>query len=86
MKYRWCYIDKNKKSHYGDWITNYAVAEIFYFCQCSTNDISWVSSRLWQGRDLNPRPRGYEPHELPDCSTLLDTIIASISFNSDIAN
>ena len=23
-----------------------------------------------QGRDLNPRPPGYEPDELPDCSTL----------------
>ena len=24
----------------------------------------------WQGWDLNPRPPGYEPDELPDCSTL----------------
>ena len=23
----------------------------------------------WRGRDLNPRPSGYEPDELPDCST-----------------
>ena len=23
-----------------------------------------------QGWDLNPRPPGYEPDELPDCSTL----------------
>jgi hypothetical protein len=23
----------------------------------------------WRGRDLNPRPLGYEPSELPDCST-----------------
>ncbi len=23
----------------------------------------------WRGRDLNPRPPGYEPGELPDCST-----------------
>ena len=30
MKYRWCYIDENKKSHYGDWITDYAVAEDKY--------------------------------------------------------
>ena len=22
-----------------------------------------------RGRDLNPRPPGYEPGELPDCST-----------------
>ena len=26
--------------------------------------------RRWlRGRDLNPRPLGYEPNELPDCST-----------------
>ena len=26
---------------------------------------------MWvQGRDLNPRPPGYEPDELPNCSTL----------------
>src|SRR5205809_7822744 len=25
---------------------------------------SWL-----RGRDLNPRPLGYEPNELPDCST-----------------
>ncbi len=28
------------------------------------------NSRDWlRGRDLNPRPLGYEPNELPDCST-----------------
>ena len=26
--------------------------------------LSWL-----RGRDLNPRPLGYEPNELPDCST-----------------
>src|SRR6185369_1972482 len=27
-------------------------------------------SQIWlRGRDLNPRPLGYEPNELPDCST-----------------
>src|SRR4029078_2894184 len=25
--------------------------------------------RWWRGWDLNPRPSGYEPDELPDCST-----------------
>ncbi len=25
--------------------------------------------RWWRGRDLNPRPSGYEPDELPNCST-----------------
>jgi hypothetical protein len=28
------------------------------------------SKSLWlRGGDLNPRPLGYEPNELPDCST-----------------
>ena len=28
------------------------------------------NSKKWlRGRDLNPRPLGYEPNELPDCST-----------------
>ena len=30
----------------------------------------WPLQRRWlRGRDLNPRPLGYEPNELPDCST-----------------
>jgi hypothetical protein len=29
-----------------------------------------VRLEIWlRGRDLNPRPLGYEPNELPDCST-----------------
>jgi hypothetical protein len=28
-----------------------------------------VAYRLLRGKDLNLRPRGYEPRELPDCST-----------------
>ncbi len=27
------------------------------------------ASPKWRGQDLNLRPRGYEPRELPDCST-----------------
>jgi hypothetical protein len=30
----------------------------------------FVRLEKWlRGRDLNPRPLGYEPNELPDCST-----------------
>jgi hypothetical protein len=29
--------------------------------------------RWWQGQDSNLRPSGYEPDELPGCSTLLQT-------------
>src|ERR1051325_4895602 len=36
-------------------------------CQLSYAPIS-ISDWL-RGRDLNPRPLGYEPNELPDCST-----------------
>jgi hypothetical protein len=28
-----------------------------------------ISKGWLRGRDLNPRPLGYEPNELPDCST-----------------
>src|SRR6202035_2394888 len=28
-----------------------------------------VGAMWWRGWDLNPRPSGYEPDELPDCST-----------------
>src|SRR6187549_915681 len=30
----------------------------------------FIGKKDWlRGRDLNPRPLGYEPNELPDCST-----------------
>src|SRR5690349_13613117 len=28
-----------------------------------------LHARWWRGKDLNLRPSGYEPDELPDCST-----------------
>src|SRR3989344_805099 len=34
-----------------------------------------VSYKMLRGWDLNPRPRGYEPRELPDCSTPLCSIL-----------
>ena len=30
----------------------------------NAKNVNWL-----RGRDLNPRPLGYEPNELPDCST-----------------
>jgi hypothetical protein len=41
-------------------------------CASVTNRSQRGPERLesWlRGRDLNPRPLGYEPNELPDCST-----------------
>ena len=32
-------------------------------------DVVWVLRRWLRGLDLNQRPSGYEPDELPDCST-----------------
>ena len=42
---------------------------------CSTDKRKTLDSQLrtegfkWRGQDLNLRPRGYEPRELPGCST-----------------
>src|SRR5437016_566312 len=42
-------------------------------CQLSDSpnrQLAIGNSEGWlRGRDLNPRPLGYEPNELPDCST-----------------
>ena len=37
------------------------------FCRCDPDRS--VESPEWRGEDLNLRPSGYEPDELPDCST-----------------
>ncbi len=34
--------------------------------------------RKLQGGDLNPRPPGYEPDELPGCSTLRQELLFSV--------
>ena len=35
----------------------------------AVEDVVWVLRRWLRGLDLNQRPSGYEPDELPDCST-----------------
>ena len=38
---------------------------VTFLAQCVVTGLeNWL-----RGRDLNPRPLGYEPNELPDCST-----------------
>ena len=36
---------------------------------CSIAALPHVGQNKWRGQDLNLRPRGYEPRELPGCST-----------------
>jgi hypothetical protein len=38
--------------------------------------LNWV-----QGRDLNPRPSGYEPDELPGCSTLQQKFFREVMYH-----
>ena len=39
-------------------------------CQTELRPQQIPEPKIWlRGRDLNPRPLGYEPNELPDCST-----------------
>src|SRR5678815_5464230 len=42
-------------------------------CACTAetgHEMGFQARKYWlRGGDLNPRPLGYEPNELPDCST-----------------
>jgi hypothetical protein len=38
-------------------------------CVVQPSSTSTVAEVLLRGKDLNPRPPGYEPGELPNCST-----------------
>ncbi len=45
-----------------------------------------LSTRIWlRGLDLNQRPSGYEPDELPDCSTPREHLIG-VPFDRQIGN
>ena len=54
---------------YHDWILSSVIKDfvyVKYFCKMEKIG----GKKRLQGWDLNPRPPGYEPDELPDCSTL----------------
>ena len=42
------------------------------------------SCKRLRGRDLNPRPLGYEPNELPDCSTPRQFNINVVSLRENV--
>ncbi len=42
---------------------------LFKPTSCFFNVLIYRELAWLRGRDLNPRPLGYEPNELPDCST-----------------
>ena len=54
------------------WIKSFGRTAGIQFAQrmASGKFVSKSSTLIWlRGRDLNPRPSGYEPDELPGCST-----------------
>jgi hypothetical protein len=52
-------------------VANAVLCQLSYTPDKNSNfEIRISKFRGWlRGRDLNPRPLGYEPNELPDCST-----------------
>src|SRR6267143_1030348 len=52
-------------------VANAVLCQLSYTPRQSKSEIQDSKfKRGWlRGRDLNPRPLGYEPNELPDCST-----------------
>ena len=51
-------------------------------CQTELRPLSKLKGWL-RGRDLNPRPLGYEPNELPDCSTPRQSQLISPTTSND---
>lgn len=52
-------------------------------CVVQPSSTGSVEPVLLRGKDLNPRPPGYEPGELPNCSTALcATPRSSLSFSA----
>ena len=53
-------------------VANHVLCQLSYTPDklAEISDLRFEISKDWlRGRDLNPRPLGYEPNELPDCST-----------------
>ena len=68
-------------------VANAVLCQLSYTPDKNSNfEIRFSKFRGWlRGRDLNPRPLGYEPNELPDCSTPRQ-INSSRRLTSEISN
>jgi hypothetical protein len=53
----------------ADYCGNLALTLTTKIRQVETERLRMKGKRWLRGRDLNPGPQGYEPCELPDCST-----------------
>jgi hypothetical protein len=58
-----CQLSYTPDSNFRLWISDYGFDNP-KSAFCNPQSKGWL-----RGRDLNPRPLGYEPNELPDCST-----------------